>query len=594
MSVRSSEGVAPGRASAPVPVVRLAPFVAGTIARRFTRGTERPHGVAWFGVRSFWGHAQHFIASAIATEDVDSRDWMTPDDPKALTERVARLLGSAAASGTLTERLGRDVWVDYLADTGDDVSVSRAVARLVFADYEVPDPARPGAFLRAPRGDILLFGGDTAYPVATADEIRDRVIAPFNQVLAEREDGKRRVLLGIPGNHDWYDGLDGFGRMFRRHVDYAVDGSARPTLHGGGRTMLGHYAEWAVEFVRGGRVEKPKTLDLIGYTAAQGASYFVLPVAPGIPLLAVDRQLKTLDSRQKFYFASFLNQNVAVAPWVVLPDPVYAFGRPSPTGVESIKELGLTLPARPHFVLSGDIHHYCRELEGPTLHVTAGGGGAFLHPAPVAREGMRPSVLEWPDVAQSRALLGGVPWKVALGRSGYIPHFAFLGLFAPLVIASGRPTIGVGTAVVTTLVAAVVLGLIGGARKTKSGAPYFAVLFAALMCGTSVLARFVLDTVLLRFASGSLEAWLASGLQLAVAVLVGAFLFGAYLAVLTALGYENTQAFTALDHPGFKHFVRFRVRADGSAIDGFCVGLVDPVREGEEPVLVDTFTWQAR
>jgi hypothetical protein len=24
------------------------------------------------------------------------------------------------------------------------------------------------------------------------------------------------VLLGIPGNHDWYDGLDGFGRLFRR------------------------------------------------------------------------------------------------------------------------------------------------------------------------------------------------------------------------------------------------------------------------------------------------------------------------------------------------------------------------------------------
>ena len=31
-----------------------------------------------------------------------------------------------------------------------------------------------------------------------------------------RDDGRQRVLLGIPGNHDWYDGLDGFGRMFRR------------------------------------------------------------------------------------------------------------------------------------------------------------------------------------------------------------------------------------------------------------------------------------------------------------------------------------------------------------------------------------------
>ena len=37
--------------------------------------------------------------------------------------------------------------------------------------------------LTAPRGDILFFGGDTAYPVATAQEILNRVIVPWNQVL---------------------------------------------------------------------------------------------------------------------------------------------------------------------------------------------------------------------------------------------------------------------------------------------------------------------------------------------------------------------------------------------------------------------------
>ncbi len=69
-----------------------------------------------------------------------------------------------------------------------------------------------------PRGDVLFFGGDTAYPVATAEEIFRRVVAPWNEVLREvREpEDKPRVLLGIPGNHDWYDGLDGFGRFFRR------------------------------------------------------------------------------------------------------------------------------------------------------------------------------------------------------------------------------------------------------------------------------------------------------------------------------------------------------------------------------------------
>jgi len=69
---------------------------------------------------------------------------------------------------------------------------------------------------------------------------------------------------------------------------------------------------------------------------------------------------------------------------------------------------------------------------------------------------------------------------------------------------------------------------------------------------------------------------------------------GLYLAALTFFGIEKTQAFTAMDHPGYKHFVRLRVRADGSAVDGWCVGLADPLRPGEQPALVDTFTWVAR
>ena len=184
--------------------------------------------MVWFGVSSFWGHLRHFASVAIATENVDSRDWMTADDPLELTARVAEALGSpvrgspgpsSSQEESLVDALGRDLWLDFVADTGDDVAVSRAVARLIFAEYELPDPDAAGSFLCAPRGEILLFGGDTAYPVATAQEITNRVIVPFNQVLETLPSGPPRVLLGIPGNHDWYDGLDGFARMFRRNPD---------------------------------------------------------------------------------------------------------------------------------------------------------------------------------------------------------------------------------------------------------------------------------------------------------------------------------------------------------------------------------------
>ena len=37
----------------------------------------------------------------------------------------------------------------------------------------------------------------------------------------------------------------------------------------------------------------------------------------------------------------------------------------------------------------------------------------------------------------------------------------------------------------------------------------------------------------------------------------------------------------------------WRVRKDGSGIDGFCFGLVDPVKSSDDPLLVDTFTWKS-
>jgi hypothetical protein len=354
--------------------------------------------------------------------------------------------------------------------------------------------------------------------------------------------------------------------------------------------MLGHYAEWAVEFFRGGHVEKPKTLDLVGYMPAQGASYFLLPAAPSVPLIAVDRQLKSVDARQAFFFASFLNEHVASSPWVLVPDPVYAFGLPSPTGQGTIRSLGLSLSARPHFVLSGDIHHYRREREGPTLLVTAGGGGAFLHPAPVAGGG-RPAEAQWPGVAQSRALLAQVPFKVMFARSGTLPHLVIALVLAPLALARGA-SVDPLSVVIAWVMASAALALIGGARH-RPVAVILAAALAAVICGSCLGLRYGFAAVLPRF-DPTVVTFIVPEVELAVTALVGALLFGTYLVLLTLFGYENTQAFTALDHPGFKHFLRLRVRRDGSAIDGFCIGLVDPVRPSEPPVLVDTFTWKAR
>jgi hypothetical protein len=57
------------------------------------------------------------------------------------------------------------------------------------------------------------------------------------------------------------------------------------------------------------------------------------------------------------------------------------------------------------------------------------------------------------------------------------------------------------------------------------------------------------------------------------------------------VGLEHTQAFTALDHPGYKHFLRLRVHAKRDRIDVWCIGLTDPLADDAEPELVDQFSF---
>jgi hypothetical protein len=558
------------------------------------RGTAHPRGVVWFGVRSFWGHLRHFLAAAIATEDVDSRDWMTPDDPHALNRRVAEVLGGAANASTLVEALGRDLWLDFVADTGDDVSVSHAVAGLIFADYELPDPEHPGRFLNAPRGDVLLFGGDTAYPVATAQEITNRVIVPFNQVLEKLPLDRPRVLLGIPGNHDWYDGLDGFARMFRRTAD-DEEGVARPSVAGISQLMIERYAEWATQFVHGGKIEKPKALALTGYQPVQSASYFALPLTARLHLFAVDRQLRSLDSRQTRFFETWRTEHPEVTPWIMLPDPLFAFGKPSSTGTAMIEALNLDLETKPHFLLSGDVHHYERLRHGAALQVTAGGGGAFLHPAPLDRKKRLEMEAEWPTGPQSRALLWQVPWKVMRGNSGFLPHIALAALFLPAMDVGVNQFQRLGfilsAPLLITVLVTLIYSLIGKARH--AGSIGYALAFGAGVATATipVFASFVLAR-LAAYVHVEVSVWVLAPLTFAVAVFYGAFVFGSFLALLTFLGLEQTQAFTALDHPGFKHFLRLRVRQDGSAIDFWCIGLTDPLAPGARPELVDAASFQ--
>jgi hypothetical protein len=556
----------------------------------FVRGGRWPRAVAWFGIHSFWGHVWHLVASAIATEDIDSRHWMHPDSRAELTRRVAVELRARHDGPSLTEALGREVWIDYVADTGDDAAVSAAVARLLVAHYEVEDPDDASSTLALPRGDLLVFGGDTAYPVATDQEIHNRVLLPFGEVLRGALDGRPRVLLGIPGNHDWYAGLDGFGRMFRRRRGELDRMSRVPAGEVDRQGPIGHFAQWIEAFRVGHFVARRAILPLDGYDTVQSASYFALRLAPALDLWGADRQLRTVDFHQQAFFAE---ERDGAGLVLLSPDPARAFLEPSAFGASVVDSLDLSLEHDGVLMIAGDTHHYCREQVGRSTHVIAGGGGAFLHPARMARRGLPEPAAEFPGPRASLALSLRIPWRMASGRAGLVMHLVFALVYLPTYVvdlAAGEARLAPSAA--TAVIAGLSCALLGGWRRDRPLAIGSLAAVAGLAMGFLPFAIHALQ--LAAVAALGLEplgAWALIG-ELVVSAIAGTFLGGAYLTALTVLGLEHHQGFSALAHPGFKHFVRMRVRRDGSGVDAWVLGQVDPLAPGEPVVLVDRFRWE--
>ena len=578
----------------------------------FRRGAQKPHGIRWFGSTALLGHLRHLGAERLASGQLDTRDWMRPQAPVQLLREVARVLEARGEGETLTERLGREVWIDFVADTGDDSEVSSAVAGMVFAEYALQD----GSGRVLPRGDLLVFGGDTAYPLSSAPEIARRLTHPWNDVLARLgPPGRARAMLAIPGNHDWYDGLDGFARLFRRdplreRADRADDPvireqlrlseSANPAESGravgrlyrqlhldeiaGSITLAEQAVQEAFAVLTGRKVKRLSRLWLIGYRAVQEASYWLLPLAPGLDLWGVDRHLRSLDFRQRLFFDDRRAGQPGARRILVSPDPAIAMGEPNAPGQQILKGCGLSLKSDPVCYLTGDSHHYERRQVGPSMHVIAGGGGSFVHGTRVHRypRGKKPA-RAFPDATTSRRLAASVPLQLVLGTAGLLPH-AGCALLAALQLSMFRagPLAGWLT---TGLVAAVAAFAMYQAVLKRRERP-FASLAVALFYGPILaVAPIGVASLLLRVMPA-----IASGLvDVAAMAVAGPLVIGTFLLTLVVTGLEHHHAYAVLGHPGFKHFVRLCVHRDGR-VEAWAIGKDDTLGKGL-PRLIDRFEW---
>jgi hypothetical protein len=240
-------------------------------------------------------------------------------------------------------QLGTDgeLWLDYVADLGDGFNATYSIAYLLAQ----PDLDVGGRHL--PRGQMLLMGGDQVYPTPSTEAYEDRLKGPYVAAMPCPPIGKPRpTLYALPGNHDWYDGLTAFLRLFVR----------------------------------------VRTDNIGGWKTEQSRSYFAVELPANWWLFAIDEQFGSyLDDPQMLYFeraAKRLDENDSVILAVPAPAWVKAVDRPDAYDTIDyfIRTVIAPRGAEVRLILAGDQHHYAR-YSGPDRElVTCGGGGAYLYP----------------------------------------------------------------------------------------------------------------------------------------------------------------------------------------------------------------------
>lgn len=269
-----------------------------------------------------------------------------------------------------------DFWIDYAADVGDGFDPTYAIARSIAADTVPAQPDRPGTPAAPPHGDLLVLGGDETYPVASQTNYAERTTSVYRAALPERGDTSP-ALFAVPGNHDWYDGLTSFLRIFCQGwlSDVPFPGCQSAS------------ARWVDPVSR--------TADFVGgWRTLQSRSYFAARLPHNWWLWGTDIQFDGyIDAPQLAYFveaATHLGADENLILCTGKPSWVGVGEREIPTLEDFVaRTLGERADAV-RLVCSGDRHHYSRYVptgaSGPAALVTCGGGGAYLSPTHVLPE----------------------------------------------------------------------------------------------------------------------------------------------------------------------------------------------------------------
>jgi Calcineurin-like phosphoesterase len=463
------------------------------------------------------------------------------------------------------------LWLDFVADCDDGWNSTYAVASAL--SQERLHLSHNGQGIDLERARILIFGGDLVYPTPTGEGYDVRLIQPYLDALPSRPTPQPDVWA-LPGNHDWYDSLVWFRRLF---------------------CTGGSFGHWSTQ---------------------QKLSYFAVKLPHHWWVLGVDVQLAhDLDHQQLDYFTNVLT-HVGAQDGIILccAEPYWLERTRSPIHPsQHIRGLFETLlaqmGARVKLAIAGDLHYYRRMSATDDRHlVTCGSGGAFLHPTHVEAHEKVPGYApakRFPDQAISKSLtwrnllfplrnplFGVVPaafyllvaWSTSLfigekfAGGTALQELGFLGLshFWQAL------TVGIHSAMLSPIGVAIYIVIFSGfIIFTNTRSTTFRWIAGTLHGLTHVLAGFLvfwgasyLCMSVLGFTPKAIDQYLFEAVIIVLAAwIIGSFILGTYLLIaLNFFQQHATEAFSSLRIQDWKGFVRMQLRPDGQ-LNVFFVGI---------------------
>lgn len=232
----------------------------------------------------------------------------------------------------------------------------------------------PGLLTAGAGSRFAVLASDVLYPVGSANEYDTKFFRPYQEYDAP--------IYAIPGNHDWYDGLTGFMRVFCRAPALPPAAARpRPLTAAWLRTLLWKRPDTPDD----ARLDEARLLrSAPSQAASQPGPYWAIDSGP-IRIIGIDTGLLGgIDAEQGAWL-----RRVSRGPRpkiLVTGSPIYVDGEHHPCAIEgggTVDDIVRDPDHRFVAAIGGDIHnyqHYPVDVGGRTIeYIVSGGGGAFMH-----------------------------------------------------------------------------------------------------------------------------------------------------------------------------------------------------------------------